>query len=113
MAQSGSSPADLIAALSRLMQRHPAYASYLRTSRDAVIGALSQDGVHGILLAALAEGSNTYHDLQQATGFSPSYLHRHLNQLIQSGQVRLEKEPVRGNFAPRKLFFRTKKEVGE
>lgn len=106
-----SSPADLIAALSRLMRKFPAYSSYLRTSRDAVIGALSEDGTHGIILDALESGANCYDDLQTQTGFSASFLHRHLNQLIEAGLVESRNEPVRGNFRPRKLFFRTKNKV--
>jgi predicted ArsR family transcriptional regulator len=104
-----SSPAQLIAHLSRLMQRFPAYASYLRTARDAVIGTQSTDGVHGIILGALAEGAATYHDLQTATGFSSSYLRRHLDQLIQSGQVYRTEEPGGYQQKPRKLHFLTKK----
>lgn len=93
------------------MKSHPAYASYIRTTRDAVIGALSKDGVHGLLLAALANGCNTYQDLRIQTGFSPGYLHRHLSQLIRDGQVETRRVPKSGRGQPQKLFFLTKKET--
>lgn len=106
-----SSPSHLIAALSRLMKRFPAYASYIKTARAAVVGTLSDQGEHGMILAAIEEGANTYDDLRERTGFTRSYLHRNLNQLISAGLVRVEDEPVRGNFRPRKLFFRTENKV--
>jgi hypothetical protein len=111
-------PANLIARLAGLMKDFPAYASYLRTSRDAVVGTLSDAGTHGLILAALEDGANTYSDLMAETGFSASKLHRHLNQLISLGLVYMTEEPARmaighdGQRRPikrRKLYFLTEK----
>lgn len=100
------SPSDLIADLSRLMQQHPAYASFIKTARAAVLGTLSDQGEHGIILRAIEGGANTYEDLIQETGFSKTSLHRNLRQLQRAGLVRTDKEATRGNFRPRKLFFK-------
>jgi DNA-binding HxlR family transcriptional regulator len=105
-----SSPSQLIAALSKLMKRFPAFASHIKTARLAVLGQLGDQGAHGIILAAIESGANTYADLEAQTGFVASHLHRNLNQLIRQGLVRQEEEPVRGNFRPRKLFFLVKDE---
>lgn len=107
------SPSQLIAALGKLMRRFPAYASFLKTARLAVIGQLGEQGTHGIIMAALENGANTYSDLEKETGFSSSHLHRNLNQLINQGLVRQEEEPVKGNFRPRKLFFPTENKVSQ
>lgn len=104
------SPSQLIAELSRLKAKHPAYASVLFVAQNAIKGMISLDGVHGIILTALASGANTYADLQRETGFSASYLHRHLHQLIKDGQVYTRLEARRGQFRARKLFFLTEKE---
>lgn len=99
-----SSPADLLAALARLMKEHPRFAVYLRTSRDAVLGAVSQDGAHAILLRAIREGASSYYDLQEVTGFSASYLHQHLKILAAEGHLEIRQTPGYGN-KPRKLYF--------
>jgi DNA-binding MarR family transcriptional regulator len=97
--------------LSVLMRKYPAHASTLRTARLAVLGAISVDGVHGIIKSALASGNNTYQDLIEVTPYSRSYLHRHLHQLIKEGQVyvrwmKTQDRPLRR----KKLFFLTEKE---
>lgn len=100
-----NSPTVLLDELSRLMNEFPTYAAYVKTARQAIIGALSPAGPHGLLVLAIAGGARTYADLQERTGFSPSYLHRNLSQLVNSGLLRVENEPPRGKFRPRKLFF--------
>lgn len=104
---SPNSPSQLIAALSALAKEHPAYASFVKTARAAVIGTLSNEGEHGMILHAIEQGCNTYGDLREETGFSSGYLHKNLKQLIVAGLVRVEDEGKRGNFRPRKLFFLT------
>lgn len=91
-----------------MMREHPAYASYIRTSRDAIVGTLSNQGEFGIIRRALRRGANTYDDLIAETGYSRGHLHRRLRQLIKAGLVITEIEATRGNFRPRKLFFLTK-----
>lgn len=108
------SPADLLAALSVLMREYPQFAIYLRTSRDAVIGACSSDAPRSVILAKIADGCCSYADLQAETGFSASYLHGHLTALVAAGLVNVRSEPGRGGGRrggnkPRKLYFLSEK----
>lgn len=91
------------------MRRFPAFASYIRTAREAVIGSMSQDGTHGLMLTGMDLGYNTYEDLMEFTGYSRTHIHDNLNVLIQQGQIYSTIEPLKRGGRPRKLFFRSKK----
>ena len=90
------------------MRRFPAYASFIKTVRMAVIGSLSDKGQHGRILAAIESGAQTIQDISDETKYSRSYIHDNLQQLISLGLVESRNEPKRGNFRPRKLFILTK-----
>lgn len=107
-APSPNSPSQLIAALSRLMRRHPAQRGILWVTRAAILQELGPGWAEEIILTSIESGAQTYADLQKETGLTRDYLHRHIHRLIRQGQVRQEQEPKRGNFRPRKLFFLTK-----
>jgi DNA-binding MarR family transcriptional regulator len=104
-----SLPTELLSEIAGLMRRHPAFASYLKTSRDAILFAASKSGPIGLILTAIRSGAHTQEDLRDVTGLSRSNLSQHLRRMIRGNLIEERIEPTRGNFRPRKLFFPKKK----